>query len=254
MMGWTMLKFDQVLDPVKLQETLVSLIKTGDWRKLGGRLRRNEKGHLVIRVPKEFTEQRPAVGFSHAVHYCRVQDHELGRQLPTYEPEEINLAPSPTKFHEFAQPSGVPKCLDDYLRSDLPQLWLHIVSFEDATLTCLTWPHATMDGAGLSELLTAWAYTLAGLSNQYSSHYAYHVAGDAYYTRAVRRKAGVAQYMGAEARDRQDSAGSLSALEAADEQGNAGSGGPVKNGKKRAHDAFIPGDLVPDRESGRPFD
>lgn len=47
MMGWTMLKFDQVLDPVKLQETLVSLIKTGDWRKLGGRLRRNVRSNSI---------------------------------------------------------------------------------------------------------------------------------------------------------------------------------------------------------------
>ncbi|TLD33371.1 hypothetical protein PspLS_01184 [Pyricularia sp. CBS 133598] len=166
MMGWTMLRFDQVLDPVMLRETLVSVINTGDWRKLGGRFRRNSKGHLEIHVPKEFTEQRPALGFSHAVHTCRVQDHELGRQLPTYEPEEICLAPSPTTFHEFAQPEGVPQTLNDYLCSDLPQLWLHIVSFEDATLTCLTWPHATMDGAGLSELLMAWAYTLAGLPKE----------------------------------------------------------------------------------------
>ncbi|ELQ40355.1 DEAD_2 domain-containing protein [Pyricularia oryzae Y34] len=166
MMGWTMLRFDQVLDPVMLRETLVSVIKTGDWRKLGGRFRRNSKGHLEIHVPKEFTEQRPALGFSHAVHTCRVQDHELGRQLPTYEPEEICLAPSPVTFHEFAQPEGVPQTLNDYLCSDLPQLWLHIVSFEDATLTCLTWPHATMDGAGLSELLMAWAYTLAGLPKE----------------------------------------------------------------------------------------
>ncbi|TLD13432.1 uncharacterized protein PgNI_02718 [Pyricularia grisea] len=286
MMGWTMLKFDQVLDPVKLQETFVSFIKTGDCRKLGGRLRRNEKGHLVIRVPKEFTEQRPAVGFFHAVYYY----YELGRQLPTNEPEEINLAPSPTKFHEFAQPSGVPKCLDDYLRSDLPQFWLYIVFFEDATLTCLTWPHATMDGAGLSELLTAWAYTLAGLSNQVPPCLSLRhdllndLISDAPDRVPIKEEIffdsnKIVQFalmrimwlvmliiraLFAEKQElrniwvpkrvidkiRQES---LSALEAADEQGNAGLGGPVKNGKKRAHCAFIPGDFVPDRESGRPF-
>lgn len=47
MMGWTMLRFDQVLDPVMLRETLVSVIKTGDWRKLGGRFRRNVSGSVV---------------------------------------------------------------------------------------------------------------------------------------------------------------------------------------------------------------
>lgn len=33
------LRYDAVLDPVMLHDSLSSLLRTGDWRKLGGRLR-----------------------------------------------------------------------------------------------------------------------------------------------------------------------------------------------------------------------
>lgn len=33
------LRFDAVLDPIKLRDGLTKLIQQGDWRKLGGRLR-----------------------------------------------------------------------------------------------------------------------------------------------------------------------------------------------------------------------
>ena len=36
--AWT-LRFDDVLDPGRLQESLSKLLNIGDWRKLGGRLR-----------------------------------------------------------------------------------------------------------------------------------------------------------------------------------------------------------------------
>ena len=36
-----MLRFDDVLDPEKLRVSLVRLINTGNWRKLGARLRKN---------------------------------------------------------------------------------------------------------------------------------------------------------------------------------------------------------------------
>lgn len=36
--GWT-LRFDDILDAQKLNNALTRLVETGDWRKLGGRLR-----------------------------------------------------------------------------------------------------------------------------------------------------------------------------------------------------------------------
>ncbi|KAI8712444.1 hypothetical protein NCS52_01342600 [Fusarium sp. LHS14.1] len=60
LLSWT-LRFDNFLDPEMLQNSLSLLLKTGNWRKLGGRLRQT----LVLHIPKEFTPERPAVRFSH---------------------------------------------------------------------------------------------------------------------------------------------------------------------------------------------
>lgn len=42
--GWT-LRFDDILDADKLGVALSRLLEIGDWRKLGGRLRRRVSGH-----------------------------------------------------------------------------------------------------------------------------------------------------------------------------------------------------------------
>lgn len=43
---WT-LRFDDVLDPVKLHKSLLQLLEMGDWRKIGGRLRMKVVDHLI---------------------------------------------------------------------------------------------------------------------------------------------------------------------------------------------------------------
>lgn len=65
-------------------------------------------------------------------------------------------------FDSFAPPAEAPRTLKDYLRSGAPLLWLHVVTFADATLVTLGWPHIAMDGVGLSQVLQAWAVVLAG--------------------------------------------------------------------------------------------
>lgn len=52
--------------------------------------------------------------------------------------------------------------MQDYIYRDEPQLSLHIVSFDDATLVSLTWLHTLWDGIGRHELLTAWTAILEG--------------------------------------------------------------------------------------------
>jgi hypothetical protein len=73
---------------------------------------------------------------------------------------------SPAEFRSLARRPDAPKKLDDYLFSDEPQLSLHIVSFEDATLVSLTFPHMLLDGMGLSALFNAWALVLCGQEDQ----------------------------------------------------------------------------------------
>lgn len=69
-------------------------------------------------------------------------------------------------FRQLGVPQNAPLCLDDYLTSDLPQLTLNVVSFTDATLVSLCWPHIAADAMSLRDLATAWSLVLAGRQSE----------------------------------------------------------------------------------------
>lgn len=52
--------------------------------------------------------------------------------------------------------------MGEYLNQDIPQLGLHIVSFNDKTLVTLYWPHTLMDAMAKKALLNAWMLILQG--------------------------------------------------------------------------------------------
>lgn len=72
----------------------------------------------------------------------------------------------PVKFTPLTKPPGTPSSLDDYLSQDRGQLGLHIVSFTDATLTCLYYLHTAFDLMGWGALMTAWTHELHGREEQ----------------------------------------------------------------------------------------
>ncbi|KAF7158743.1 hypothetical protein CNMCM5623_003907 [Aspergillus felis] len=158
-MTWT-LQFNDVLDAHKLYDSLSRLLEIGDWRKLGGRLRRGKNRKLEIHVPKQFTEERPAVFFTHDVFAMTLAEHPLASQLPrsTDGPSIQRGAPD---FRQFAARPDAPSTLVEFLNNDIPQLSLHITSFEDATLVSLSWPHILMDAMGQQALLRGWSLVLA---------------------------------------------------------------------------------------------
>jgi len=195
LLAWTM-RFDDVLDPHRLHFGLARLLHRQGWRKLGGRLRMNvsgprvsnsltfsppwrissgqfglitdraqKGGKLEVHVPRVFTQQRPAVGFSHAIHEMRIDEHPLASQLPRNTPHASTQAGS-DHFKPLAMRQGAPSKLKDFLSSDAPQLTLHIVSFHDATLVTLSWLHLTTDGMGIRSLVEAWCQVLAGRDEQ----------------------------------------------------------------------------------------
>ncbi|KAM0241439.1 hypothetical protein ACHAP5_007636 [Fusarium lateritium] len=157
---WT-LRFDDVLDADELHDALSRLLDSGDWRKLGGRLRLNEKGALEIHVPNPFTPDRPAVAYSHEKLNMDIDDHELGRLLPKVT-DKLSIQPGPEFFKAFATRPDAPQTLSDFIYSDVPLLSLHITTFNDATLVGLSWPHALMDVMGQQALLRAWSSVLSG--------------------------------------------------------------------------------------------
>lgn len=90
-----------------------------------------------------------------------IEDHPKAKMLPkaTTNP---SIQPGPESFREFAGRSDTPSTLEDFVRSDIPQLSLHITSFTDATLVALSWPHTLMDVMGQKALLESWTLVLAG--------------------------------------------------------------------------------------------
>ena len=93
------LRFNDVLDADKLHSSLCTLLATGDWRRLGGRLRSPAKEEtsklLKIVTPKVYTEERPAVAYSHADHSrMAIAAHPLGKDLPAPNGSTATLYPS----------------------------------------------------------------------------------------------------------------------------------------------------------------
>ncbi|KAI1774808.1 hypothetical protein F4818DRAFT_419008 [Hypoxylon cercidicola] len=87
--------------------------------------------------------------------------HPTGSRLPraTVSPTVLS---DPEDYAPLIRRWGAPRRLSDYLYTDAPQLSLHIVSFADATVVSLSWPHTLLDAMGRRELLDAWIATLEG--------------------------------------------------------------------------------------------
>lgn len=154
-------RVNTVLDAAKLHSSLVGLLDRDGWRKLRGRLRLNASGRLEIHVPPEITAARPAVTFSHLDLQMSILEHTLASELPEIT-DWPSIQPSPRIFQELGVGPNAPRTFEDYITSDCPQLSLHVVSFTDATLVSLTWPHVSLDGMSLSYLMEAWSLVLAG--------------------------------------------------------------------------------------------
>ncbi|KAK7993289.1 Ribokinase-like protein [Apiospora arundinis] len=160
-MCWTM-RFNDVLDAEKLHHSLARLVSRDDgWRKLRGRIRLNEKDKLEIHVPQSTDVKRPAVNFSSVSFETSIDEHPLASRLPRPS-DSPSLQASHGDFKVLGISPDAPHTLDDFLTRDVPQLTLHIVSFTDATLVSLTWPHIACDGVGLRDIVHAWSLVLAG--------------------------------------------------------------------------------------------
>ncbi|XWW93342.1 hypothetical protein V2A60_001275 [Cordyceps javanica] len=190
------LRFDDVLDAAKLHAALCTLLGTGDWRRLGGRLRKpppargsssSSSSVLEIHVPRVFTADRPPVAFSHEdLSDTPVAQHPLGRDLPAVGSggsggggggggtEAAALYHPGEHFRAFAAAPDFPDTVDGFLTStstsasasggaaDRPVLSLRVTSFRDATLVAVGAPHLLVDAMALGELLRAWSLVLAG--------------------------------------------------------------------------------------------
>ncbi|KAK7959713.1 Transcriptional regulator sdnM [Apiospora aurea] len=169
-----MLKYDKVLDPLILRDSLIELVSREGWCKLGSRLERNvlylpihtkpENGKLVYHVPAKFDEKTPAITFSHVTYDMDVEGHHLGCKIPTHHPDKPTVVADPAVFGPLARRADAPAGLADFIARALPQLELHVVSFRNATLVSVSFLHSLLDGMGLGSqgLFRGWMLVLQG--------------------------------------------------------------------------------------------
>ncbi|KAK8078872.1 hypothetical protein PG994_002679 [Apiospora phragmitis] len=149
-----MLKYDKVLDPLVLRDSLIELVSREGWCKLGSRLKRN--------VPT------PAITFSHVPYDMNVEEHHLGCKIPSHHPDKPSVVADPATFDPLARRADAPKDLEDFIKRDLPQLELHVVSFRNATIVSVQLPASLLDGMSLGAqgLFRGWMLVLQGRQDE----------------------------------------------------------------------------------------
>ncbi|KAH8688490.1 hypothetical protein BGZ61DRAFT_494573 [Ilyonectria robusta] len=160
-MSWT-LRFNDILDAEKIQDSLRRLLEIGDWRKLGGRLREKKDGKLELFAPQQFIAERPAFLYNHdALSDMSINEHPLASRLPKAT-EGPSLQKFDGHFRPLAGPPSFPGNAAELISQEAPQLSLNITSFNDATLVTISWPHILMDALGYQDLLRCWSLVVSG--------------------------------------------------------------------------------------------
>ncbi|KXG47983.1 Transferase [Penicillium griseofulvum] len=156
------LRFDKLLDPEKLRNSLTRLLEIDNWRKLGARLRLDNSGKLVYHLPPKFTKERPGFILTTEAHDGSIKAHPLASQMPsTQETPKVNVLDGMSKYSPLVRHKTAPASIADWLGTDIPQLVIHTVLFHDATLLTITFQHTLMDAMGLSSFLHAWTAVLS---------------------------------------------------------------------------------------------
>lgn len=98
---------------------------------------------------------------THIQHDMSISDHQIASKLPRTA-DRPTIFPSPDVFSPLVRSADAPQKLDDWIYSDRPQLSIHTVSFNDATILTVTWPHTLADVMGIAIFLNAWTALLRG--------------------------------------------------------------------------------------------
>ncbi|KAF4914571.1 Transcriptional regulator sdnM [Colletotrichum viniferum] len=161
---YALFNVDSVLAPGLLHDSLGDLLNQPGWSKLGARLRRNDRGELEHHIPKEFSADRPAVGFEHVdLSHLAAEDHPTASKIPRPPSSgQPTIVGDPSHLSDLYLGPDIPRGLNDYLFTDRPQLGLRIVSFKNSTVIVLHWLHLSADAVSIGSLLNAWSLKLQG--------------------------------------------------------------------------------------------
>jgi hypothetical protein len=116
-------------------------------------------------VPEQFNDKFPAFRYSHVDFDQDIESHLVAAQLPKPTPQP-SLWKIPPDLHTLIHRADRPVKFSEYVDQNLPPLGLHIVSFRNATLVSISWPHSLADGMGMSSLLHAWSLVVQEKEDQ----------------------------------------------------------------------------------------
>ncbi|KAL5361455.1 hypothetical protein BJX96DRAFT_185294 [Aspergillus floccosus] len=156
------LRFDDVLDPERLRQSLSRLLEIGNWRKVGARVRQRNSPTGVAyeyHIPEKYTAERPGYIYRVSTYSGSISQHPVSARLPK-QPSGLSILSSTEGFESFGLQPGDPRRLADWAYTDLPPLFFHHIIFDDATIIAMSYPHTLMDGIGHGTFLRAWAATL----------------------------------------------------------------------------------------------
>lgn len=116
-------------------------------------------------VPRVFTENRPGYVFTTATISGRLADDPIYSSLVLdASTAQGSTFPINRQLPKLLFPPNTPSAYKDWRKRDVPQLFVHVILFDDATLLSVRVPHAFADAMSLGHILKAWTVVLAGQS------------------------------------------------------------------------------------------
>lgn len=105
--------------------------------------------------------------FTTANHANPISSHPLASQIPsTQETNQITVLGCMSSFNSITRHENAPNGIEEYLSADIPQIFIHVVTFTDTTLITVTFLHTLFDAMGLSYFFQAWTAVLSGQEDQ----------------------------------------------------------------------------------------
>lgn len=89
------------------------------------------------------------------------KDYPIASQIPFPGPAEQPCVVADSEaFSTLLNHQNTPKTVSGYVGADIPQVALHVVAFNDATVISISVPHTFCDGMGMIGLLHSWTLVL----------------------------------------------------------------------------------------------
>jgi hypothetical protein len=124
-------------------------------------IRLQDDKKLEYHVPASFDATRPGFTYLNVEYAVKIDEHPVASKIPRASSRPA-IVGNVGDLESLMRGPDTPENLEDFLYSDLPQLYVKIISFEDATVVSLTWPHTFLDAMGRVALFKNWIAVLEG--------------------------------------------------------------------------------------------